>query len=92
MGNAYSPQGGKETTFPYSPEQELTVVAKCSIQDGQITQVGFLPCLAGQNNAPEILKNDEKGKQVFEYMENITKGAELNARYEWEGDEVMLYT
>lgn len=84
--------GGKETPFPYSPEQELTIVAKCRIQDGQITQLSYLPCIAGQNNSPEIVKNDEKGRQVFEYMENITKGAELNAHYKWDGDEVMIYT
>jgi hypothetical protein len=84
--------GGKETPFPYSPEQELTIVAKCRIQDGQISQVSYLPCIAGQNSPPEIVKNDEKGRQVFEYMENITQGAELNARYQWDGDEVMIYT
>ena len=70
----------------------MTIVAKCRIEDGHITQAGFLTCIAGQNSPPEILKNDEKGQQVFEYMVNITEGAELNARYEWEGDEVMIYT
>jgi poly-gamma-glutamate synthesis protein (capsule biosynthesis protein) len=84
--------GGKETPFPYSPEQELTIVAKCRIQDGQISQVSYLPCIAGQNSPPEIVRNDERGRQVFKYMENITQGAELNARYEWEDDEVMIYT
>jgi hypothetical protein len=81
--------GGKETPFPYTPEQELTVIAKCSIKDGRITQVGYLPCLAGQNQPPEIFKHDKKGEQVFEYMNNITKGAELNARFKWQGDEVV---
>ncbi|MBN2240539.1 MAG: CapA family protein [Dehalococcoidales bacterium] len=84
--------GGKETSFPYSPEQELTVVAKCTVEDGQIVRAGYLPCIAGDNSAPEIIKNDERGRRVFEYMENITRGAELNARFAWEGDEVMLYT
>ena len=91
-GPFFFERGGKETPFPYSPEQELTIIAKCSIQDGHIVQVGFLPCLAGQNSTSEIVKNDEKGRQVFEYMENITQGAELNARYKWDGDEVMIYT
>ena len=84
--------GGKETLFPYSPEQELTVIAKCTVKDGKIDRVGYLPCIAGDNSAPEIVKNDGKGRQVFEYMENITRGAELNAKFKWEGDEVMLYT
>ena len=83
--------GGKETPFPYTPEQALTIIAKCGVQDGRIANVGYLPCLAGQNQPPEILRNDERGRQVFEYMNNITKGAELNARYDWEGDEVVIH-
>ena len=91
-GPFFFERGGKETPFPYSPEQELTIIAKCNIQDRRITQVSYIPCLAGQNQPPEILKNDERGQKVFEYMDNITKGAELNARYEWKGDEVVIYT
>ncbi|HEY94129.1 MAG TPA: CapA family protein [Dehalococcoidia bacterium] len=91
-GPFFFERGGKESPFPYSPEQELTIIAKCRVQDGHIAQVSYLPCLAGQNSTPEILKNDEKGQQVFEYMVNITEGAELNARYEWDGDEVVIYT
>jgi poly-gamma-glutamate synthesis protein (capsule biosynthesis protein) len=82
--------GGKETPFPYTSEQGLTVVAKCVIEDGQISKVSYLPCLAEESTPPEILKNDKRGQQVFEYMQNITQGAELNARFEWQGDEVLL--
>jgi hypothetical protein len=91
-GPFFFERGGKETPFPYTPEQGLTIIAKCSINDGRITRVSYLPCLAGQNQSPEILKNDERGRQVFEYMNNITRGAELNARYEWKDDEVVIHT
>ena len=40
---------------------------------------------------PEILDNDEMGQQVFDYMDKITRAAGLNARYEWEGDEVVVH-
>jgi poly-gamma-glutamate synthesis protein (capsule biosynthesis protein) len=90
-GPFFFERGGKETPFPYTPEQELTVIAKCSIEDCRITQVGYLPCLAGQNKPPEIFKHDKRGEQVFEYMNNITKGAELNARFDWKGDEVVVH-
>jgi hypothetical protein len=91
-GPFFFERGGKETPFPYSPEQGLTIIAKCNIQDGRITQVSYIPCIAGQNHPAEILKNDERGQQVFEYIVNITKGAELNARYEWKDNEVVIYT
>jgi hypothetical protein len=91
-GPFFFESGGRETPFPYTPEQGLTIIAKCIIRDRRITQVGYLPCLAGQNKPPEILKNDERGRRVFEYMNNITKGAELNGQFEWKGDEVVAYT
>ena len=90
-GPFFFERGGKETPFPYTPEQEMTIIAKCAIQDGHITRVSYLPCIAGQNQPPEILKNDERGQKVFEYLNNITQGAELNARYKWEGSEVVIY-
>jgi hypothetical protein len=90
-GPFFFERGGKETPFPYSPEQGLTIIAKCYIDGGRISRVSYLPCLVGQNQPAEILKNDKRGQQVFEYMANITKGAELNARYQWQGDEVVVY-
>jgi hypothetical protein len=91
-GPFFFERGGKETPFPYTPEQGLTIVAKCSILDGRISRVSYLPCLAVENQPPEIVRNDARGQQVFEYMNNITRGAELNARYEWNGDEVAIGT
>ena len=91
-GPFFFERGGKETPFPNTPEQGLTIIAKCNIQDGRITEVSYLPCLGGQHKPVEILKNDERGQRVFEYVENITRGAELNARYEWKGDEVVIHT
>ena len=29
---------------------------------------------------------------MFEFMDRITKGASLNVRYEWKGDEVIIRT
>ena len=29
---------------------------------------------------------------MFEFMDRITKGAGLNVRYEWQGDEVVIQT
>jgi hypothetical protein len=91
-GPFFFERGGKETPFPYSPEQGLTIIAKCIIEGGRISQVSYLPCLAEESTPPEILKNDERGQQVFNYVYNITQGAELNARFKWERDEVLLYS
>jgi poly-gamma-glutamate synthesis protein (capsule biosynthesis protein) len=74
------------------PDAKYTIIAKCTIKDGRISQVGYIPCLFNKQLQPEILKRDERGQEVFDYMDKITKGANLNARYEWEGDEVVIHT
>jgi poly-gamma-glutamate synthesis protein (capsule biosynthesis protein) len=47
--------------------------------------------MVNKKGQPEILKHDERGQEVFDYMDKITRGAGLNARYEWEEDEVVIY-
>jgi poly-gamma-glutamate synthesis protein (capsule biosynthesis protein) len=72
-------------------EQRQSIIAKCTIEDGRISQLSYIPCLLDEKGKPEILKNDETGQLVYSYMNNITKGASLNTRYEWSGDEVLIY-
>jgi poly-gamma-glutamate synthesis protein (capsule biosynthesis protein) len=75
---------------PDTLERKQTIIAKCMIESGNISRVSYLPCLINQQGQPEILKNDERGHQVFNYMEKITREAGLNARYEWERNEVLI--
>ena len=72
-------------------ERRQTIIAKCTIEGRKISRVGYLPCLRNEQEQQEILKNDGRGKQVFDYMDQITREAGLNARYEWEGDEVVVH-
>ena len=76
--------------YPFHPEARQTIMAKCRISHKKISQVSYLPCLINKRGQPEILKNDEKGQQVFDYMVKITQKAGLNAIYEWKGDEVIV--
>ena len=54
--------------------------------------MSYLPCLIDKQGRPEILKHDDRGQQIFEYMEKITREADLNAGYEWDGDEVLIHS
>jgi hypothetical protein len=72
------------------PDASKTIIAKCTIIDGKIIRSSYLPCMINKQDEPEILKNDERGQQVFDYVGKITKEAGLNALYEWEGDEVVI--
>ena len=76
--------------YPFHPEAKWTIIAKAHIDREKITKIGYLPCLVNTKGQPEILGKDERGRQVFEYMQKITNEAGLNAGYEWDGDEVVI--
>jgi hypothetical protein len=78
--------------YPWHPETAQTIIAKCTIDSGRISRAGYLPCLINKQGQPEVLENDEKGQQVFDYMDKITRAAGLNARYQWAGDEVVIHS
>ena len=77
-------------TYPFHPEAKYTIIAKCIIGGGKISRVSYLPCLINKNGQTEILGNDKRGQQVFDYMDKITRAEGLNVQYEWEGDEVVI--
>jgi hypothetical protein len=78
--------------YPFHPEAKYTIVAKCLIEGRAITRVSYLPCLINKQGQPEILEHDGRGKQVFDYMEAITRKADLNGRFQWKGTEVVVLT
>jgi poly-gamma-glutamate synthesis protein (capsule biosynthesis protein) len=81
--------GGKETPLPVH-EVKYTIIARCTIMDKRISRVSYLPCMINEHDQPEIVKNDERGSEVFEYVDTITRGAGMNAVYTWDGDEVVI--
>jgi hypothetical protein len=84
--------GHTAVPFPDCPEMKMTIIAKCIINEGRISQISYLPCISNENSQVEILKHDKEGQHVFDYMNNVTRGANLNTRYEWKGDEVQIYS
>lgn len=77
-------------TYPFHPEAVHTIIVKCVVNRGMISRVSYLPCLINKKGQPEILKHDQRGQDNFEYVDKITREAGLNARFEWDGDEVLI--
>ena len=77
-------------TYPFHPEAIYTIIAKCTVEKGHISRVSYLPCLVNKQGKPQVLKHDKKGQQAFDYMEKITRGAGLNAKYRWEDNEILV--
>jgi poly-gamma-glutamate capsule biosynthesis protein CapA/YwtB (metallophosphatase superfamily) len=86
----YEPDSNDDSWL-FHPEGKMTIIAKCTVENNKITKVGYIPCLINKKKQPEILKHDKRGKRIFNYIDEITKGADLNARFKWEGDEVTIY-
>jgi len=76
--------------YPFHPEAKKTIIAKCVIEDKRISRVSYLPCFIDKKGRPEILQNNDRGQGVFDYMTKITQEGGLNARFEWDGDEVLI--
>jgi poly-gamma-glutamate capsule biosynthesis protein CapA/YwtB (metallophosphatase superfamily) len=77
--------------YAFHPEAKQSIVAKITIENKNISRISYLPCFIHKNSQPEILKNNEMGQRVFEYMERITRESNLNAHYKWDGDEVLVF-
>jgi len=74
------------------PAARWTIIAKCNVEDKKIKQVGFIPCWINDRKQPEVLKQDARGQQMFDFMDMITRNAGLNVRFEWKGDEIVTYS
>ena len=76
--------------YPFPPPSRNALLLKVQVTDGAIARLSYLPCLINGKSQPEPVGHDERRQQVFDYLEKVTRGAGLNARYAWDGDEVVI--
>lgn len=78
-------------SFPFPPDSRKTIIAKCTINNKEITKVSFLPAYINKQGEPEILvPEDKRFGEVVRYMESITRDQELGTTYTIYGDEVII--
>lgn len=74
-------------------ERMKTMIAKAIIKDGKIARVSYIPCYINENSEPVIVKrNEPKGQDVFNYVEDISRSEGLPVGFSWEGDSEVLIT
>ncbi len=78
-------------TYPFHPEAKQAIIAKFIIEDKKIARASCIPCRVNNKGQPEVLRNDEGARQVIGYMEKITREAGLNARFEWDGEQAVVF-
>jgi poly-gamma-glutamate synthesis protein (capsule biosynthesis protein) len=76
--------------YPFHPEALQTIVATITANRDGIVSAGYLPAIVNKDYKPEVLKHDERGQQVFDYVAKISKEAGLSASFQWQGDEVLI--
>ena len=79
-------------TYPFHPEAVNTLIAKCLIADKRIIETRCIPAIVGHDGVTRHVTKSGGGCQVFEYLNMITEQAGLNARYRWDGDEIVIYS
>jgi len=77
-------------TYPFHPEARNAMIAVCEITSQGARKAGFIPCWVNPAGQPEVCGNDEHGRAVASYVEQITRKAALNAQFKWEQDWVRF--
>ncbi len=77
-------------TYPFHPEAINTLIAKCTIDEGTISEVSYIPCIVNKKAQPRPVARDGLGQQVFDYVGKITQEAGLNTLFDWRGNEVLV--
>lgn len=78
-------------TYPFHPEAIYTLIAKVEVNNGEVIRTSFVPCIVNKEGQPQVRNKFNGGQEVFNYMEDITAKAGLNARYKWDGEEIVIF-
>jgi len=78
-------------TYPFHPEAKNTILAICEFDQGGVCSAGFIPCFVNKHSQPEVLKDDDRGRAVADYVRDITVRVGLNAQFAWEDGRVLFY-
>lgn len=77
--------------YPFHPEAKNAIIAFCEVDRDGVQAAGFTPCFINKHSQPEVLGDDDRGREVAEYIRGITVRAGLNARFAWENGRVLFY-
>jgi poly-gamma-glutamate synthesis protein (capsule biosynthesis protein) len=76
--------------YPFHPEAKHALIAACRVDADGCLSPGFMPCWIRPTGQPELLKHDERGQAVVDYVARISRAAGLDTEFAWEGDRVVF--
>jgi hypothetical protein len=77
-------------TYPFHPEARNAMIAVCEIGVEGIRKAGFIPCWVNPHGQPEVCGDNERGRSVARYIEEISGKAALRTHFEWDGGGVRF--
>lgn len=79
-------------TYFMPSDSRKTIIAKCTISNGGIKSVSFLPVYINKQSQPEVLVSaDQRFGDVVGYVEQITRDQGLETCCTVQGDEVIVH-
>jgi poly-gamma-glutamate synthesis protein (capsule biosynthesis protein) len=84
----------KQRYGAHGPDEFKSLILKCIISEGKIERVSYIPVMLDATRAnPEPLPHtDPRAQEIFQYVEDISREVDLDTKYFWEGDEVVIGT
>jgi poly-gamma-glutamate capsule biosynthesis protein CapA/YwtB (metallophosphatase superfamily) len=82
-----------ESTYNFPLDSRKSLIVKCVIADKRIKRISLLPVYIDRQSVPEILPDsDPRFAEVQEYLEQISKEADLNGSFNRENGELLIKT
>ncbi|MEW2507748.1 CapA family protein [Amycolatopsis sp. NPDC047767] len=76
--------------YPFPPESRKAMLATIDLRGGAVSRLGLVPCLIDPHGVPVPVSREAGGEDVVGYLRKATEGAGLNAKFDWDGDEVVI--
>ncbi len=77
-------------TYPFLKNSVYCMAAKLIIEDKKVVSYRLVPMLVEKSGVPYPHGNTEKGNEILDYIRTITEKAGLNAKFSWDGDDVVI--
>jgi Bacterial capsule synthesis protein PGA_cap len=76
--------------YPFHPESRQTMLARLTVGPGGTLNASYLPCVINRRSQPEIVGQDERGQQVFDYVARISREAGFETQFAWDDGAVSV--
>lgn len=72
--------------YPWGEETLATMIASVKIDKEGIKEVGYIPYKIDKKAIPRKLNSSNGGQEIFDYVEELTRGVDLDTHFEWSED------